>query len=371
MKDASPYLTPFLWLLALPILLSSPALADVQCEPRAIDFGDRGHSERPSKTIVVKNTGSTPVRIGRLDASCGCISLQPPRILEPIPPGGSQAITVSMSSGRAMGILDKYVSISTDDRRNATLIVPVRMRVFQGFSMTPRDFRFDGVVGGDPIKKTVDVTWKGKSLTPKTFRLELEGVKTTRRPPREIPHFHGTVRDIPRGKRIELTLKPTHPEGRIWGNLQARLDGKTLVIPVAGQMFRWIKVVPTYFNFSRVSPDDLETLLESVTLTSTDGRKFKVLSMSPTFRRAAPPGTRLELSLKGTKVKESALEHVVLARIVPPAKGDGVGSSSSKKTSAKAQGSFSGVVTVQTDHPEKPTIELSFFGFFARKPQER
>lgn len=156
--------------------------------------------------------------------------------------------------------------------------------------------------------------------------------------------------DIPGGKRIEITLKPTHPEGSIRASLEARIDGKLLVVPVAGEMFRWIKIVPTYFNFSRVAPDDPASYVKESLLTSVDGRPFKVLSMTPKLTRGGSD-IRLALTERSASAGSSGLEHLLNARISGGAKA--------------GDGSFSGTVLVKTDHPEKPEITLNFFGFFA------
>ncbi len=163
-------------------------------------------------------------------------------------------------------------------------------------------------------------------------------------------HLTAKVTDIPGGKRIEVTLQPSHPEGRIWGNLEARLDGKLLLVPVVGEMFRAIKIVPTYFNFSRVSADDPASFVEESVFTSTDGRTFKILSMTPKFTRTTGPEVRLEVEEKPAAAAPG-LEHVLRARI-----------SGGEK---HPPGSFSGTVLVKTDHPEKLEVTLNFFGFFA------
>jgi hypothetical protein len=244
----------------------------------------------------------------------------------------------------------------------------MKMQVFQGFSMEPRDFRFDGVCGGEPITKSVDIFTKSRSGQGKAFALEVLDVWDGGKPLRKNPHFKARVVDVEGRKRIQLTLQPTHPEGRIWGTLHARLDGKPFVVPVAGEMFRWIKVLPKYFNFSRVSRDDPESFTEDVVLESTDGREFTILSAEAEFRMANPPGVQLEITSVEGKLGEKALRHRLRARVKEPQRLQQP--PKDKDKGFKAQGSFSGKVRVKTDHPEKPEILLSFFGFFAASRQK-
>jgi hypothetical protein len=350
--------------------LQGDGLAQIQVDPPSIDFGECGHSERPVQRVTVRNAGPGAVAIRQIHASCGCIEVSPPSLGQPIPPGGSASFDVSMGSGRAMGLLEKHVEIVTSDPRSPLVVLPVKMKVFPGLSMEPRELRFEeGVVGGAPIRKSVDVVW-GPRVAPRPFVLRVEEVRNLSGSKGRSPHFEAKVLDLPNGKRIELTLLPTHPEGRIWAELDARLDGRRLEIPVAGEMFRWIKVVPTYFNFSAVSEGKPESFFQEVTLSSTDDRKFRILEATPTFRGYSAKDARLEVAPRDGKLGDEASRHVLRARIVPPPKpvsepSTGGAAPKPAGAAAKSDATFSGTVTVKTTHPDKPEIILSFFGFFA------
>jgi hypothetical protein len=68
------------------------------------------------------------------------------------------------------------------------------------------------------------------------------------------------------------------------------------------------------------------------------------------FLRRPDADVTLEITLPNGADK-AATEHALTARI-----------GSAKKPLPK--GSFSGKVVVKTDHPDKPELTLSFFGFF-------
>lgn len=349
------------WILAVALFAIPSALPGaVAVDPRAVDFGERGHDDRASRTLTLRNDGTAPVRVLAVEKTCDCLTISPRSLPAPIPPGGSATLEVSMGSGRAIGALEKYVDIRTDDPRVPSIRVPVRMRVFDGFSIEPRELRFDGVCGGDPLTQSVAVSLRGAK---RDFALAFDGVFDPARKGSKNPHFRGSVVTLKDGKRIDVVLEPTHPEGRIWAELQASLDGKRLVIPIAGDMFRWIKVVPTYFNFSRVSADDPKSLRRQVVLASTDAREFRIVSMTPEFRTAVPPGLEVELGSEGSVLGQAAKEHTISAAIVLPPE---LRRPARDEAEARASVSLSGRVVVETDHPEKPRIELSFFGFVVR-----
>ncbi len=347
--------------LALLALAAPRLFAGLSVSPPAIDFGERGHDERPTETLVLRNDGAKPLSVLKIEKSCDCIAIVPSSLSAPIPPRGTATVAVSMTSGRGMGLFEKYLTIRTDDTASPAVRVPVRMRVLEGFSIEPRELHYDGVCGGKPVAQSVLVS-PGPRARKRDFSLELVGVFDGSRKREKNPHFELKLAAAEGGKRIDVVLLPTHPEGRIWAELEAKLDGKKLLIPLSGEMFRWIKVVPTYFNFSRVSPDDQGSFRREVVLTSTDERAFRILNMRHEFRMAGPPGLELVLKLPRTELGREAKEHVIAAEVdLPP---EALAPAPEGRESA-GSGSFSGRVIVTTDHPERPEIVLSFFGFVA------
>jgi hypothetical protein len=334
-------------------LTVAPLPAQLRLSPSALDFGERGHEEQPTLALVLENTGTEPLVVAALKPNCSCITVSPPSLSGAIAPGSSEEVLISMSSGRAIGILEKRLEVLVGGGRPGSFLVPLIMRVHEGFQVEPHDLRFDGVVGGEPLTRSVEVK-RRKGPRDAPFTLAAEGVKGAG--PREAGmarHFRWSVADTAGGKRVDLVLEPTHPEGRIWGSLLLKLNGRPLVVPVAGEMFRSIKVVPTYFNFSAVAAADPGTFLEESVLTSVDGRPFRILEVKPEFTRKPGEETSLEVHEISPSAGLEALQHVLRARIVKgtrPIEGDSY---------------FSGKVIVKTSHPEKAEVTLTFMGFFA------
>jgi hypothetical protein len=187
------------------------------------------------------------------------------------------------------------------------------------------------------------------------FTLEVAGVKeAVGAAPRPNPHFSARVADVPGGKQVNVTLAPGQPEGRFAANLECKVDGKLLLVPITGEVFRGIKVVPNYFNFNRVATDDAGSYLEESVLTSADGRPFRVLSFDARFTRnpVADAAIAFEAVPRGAAKDAPATEHVIRAHLSGGAR-------------PPKNASFSGTVRIATDHPEKRELTLNFFGFFA------
>ncbi|MBI4601356.1 MAG: DUF1573 domain-containing protein [Planctomycetes bacterium] len=339
------------------LVSADPAAGQLAVSPPVLDFGDRGHHETPSDFLEIRNEGTEPLAIREVRQSCSCITLDSAAAKAPIPPGGSVKLQVHMASGRAIGKLEKHIDILPVDPRVRPVRVAARMRVFDGFSQDPLDLRFDGIVGGPPITRSFEVRRPGDAgaAAGPPFSLEAGAVKESfGASPRAVPHFTAKVVDVPGGKRVDVTLGPTHPEGRVYGNLECKLEGKLLVVPITGEVFRGIKVVPTYFNFNRVVAGDPSTLLEESVLTSTDGRPFRITGMAVKFTRRPVDDAQVAVEdvPRGGTAEAGAPEHTLRARISGGAK-------------PPRDASFSGTVTVTTDHPEKPQVVVNFFGFFA------
>ena len=343
--------------LSLAFLLSVTALrslsATVKVRPPAIDFGERGHNESPQATIEFTNEFTIPVRLIRLKPSCSCIKVSPTAFAGPLAPGRAATVSVTMSSGRAFGKLTKYIEIDVvgDTGPIGKLRVPVSMSVFENYRLEPRELRFESQYGGSPVTVSALVRTKGKR-SGQPVDLKFIRIKDrSRRLPTIQRFFTVKVSDHPQGATISATLSPAHPEGRVWGEFEALLDGKRLVLPIAGDMFRGILLRPKYFNFNRVETAIAATHVEAAVLRATDGRPFKILSMTSRLTRPTKnPGFTVELSLDSG---QDVHEHVLQARVVAPS-GFPVGTS------------FSGKITVKTTHPDKPQVELGFFGFFAK-----
>ena len=348
--------------ISLSILLLAPvgtgdAADALRVSPLELDFGNRGHGETVPLKLTLENTGKSPLRVEELKPSCGCTKVQPARIPAPLAPGQSVTLTVTMSSGRVFGNLNKYLAIRTENSRNS-IKVPTRMTVFPNFEMRPTELKFEGEVGGRPVTETVDVL--GKGPTNGNFRFSIEGVvqRVVRRVDvvsgadneRLDRFFDHRVERLPKGFRVHLTLKPTHPEGRLFATLVGKLDGKPLHVPVLGEAFRWLKLSPNYFNFNKVAPSPGTHQQESTLVTIGD-RPFNILEVRAEFQRR--PDEKLRLDVRNERLDGGKRYRLRAILTVP----EGM---QLKKNASR----FSGKVYVLTDHPEKSQVSFNFFGFF-------
>jgi hypothetical protein len=329
------------------VLTGGGASAQIAVTPQSIDFGERGQNERPEETVIIHNKGVRPLQVREIKKSCDCITISPAQIGAPIPAGGTFPIRISMGSGRAMGRLDKYVSIVTADPGKQEVKISVSMRIFVDFEMEPREIRFAGAVGGPPEQASVEVKLR-KGRPPMPVDLQVVAIKSRFNRPSDR-HLRAAVEEIAGGKKIVVTLDSAHPEGPISADVEAKLNGKGLFIPVIGDMFAWIKVVPNYLNFSRAQESDPASTVREVVLSSTDGTPFKVLGIDWRPTREGEKTVRLEFSA-APGAQPATIQKITCNAI--------------RGETAEMGGSFFGSVTIRTDHPKKPEIPLKYSGFF-------
>jgi hypothetical protein len=83
-------------------------------EEDTIQFGTVAQGTVVEKKYTFKNTGKTPLVITNATAPCGCTVPEFPK--EPIAPGKTGVITVRFNSTGKMGVQDKVVTITSNNR---------------------------------------------------------------------------------------------------------------------------------------------------------------------------------------------------------------------------------------------------------------
>jgi len=83
--------------------------AVITFKEKSIDFGDLTQGDKVSHTFQLTNTGSAPLIISNVAATCGCTVPSWPK--EPIAPGKTAEIQVSFNSTGKMGKQNSVVRI--------------------------------------------------------------------------------------------------------------------------------------------------------------------------------------------------------------------------------------------------------------------
>jgi hypothetical protein len=92
-----------------PLIISSGAEAKAEFEKTTHDFGTIKEGTQATVDFVFKNTGTAPLIIASVTASCGCTT--PDWTRDPIAPGGTGKVTAVYNSTGRLGNFTKTVTV--------------------------------------------------------------------------------------------------------------------------------------------------------------------------------------------------------------------------------------------------------------------
>ncbi|MEB2785027.1 DUF1573 domain-containing protein [Algoriphagus persicinus] len=109
MKKLGFLLTVFALMFAFNANAQEQSGAVITFKEKSIDFGDITQGDKVEHTFLLTNTGSAPLIISNVAATCGCTVPSWPK--DPIAPGKSSEIKVSFNSAGKMGKQNSVVRI--------------------------------------------------------------------------------------------------------------------------------------------------------------------------------------------------------------------------------------------------------------------
>ncbi|HAH37279.1 MAG TPA: DUF1573 domain-containing protein [Algoriphagus sp.] len=109
MKKLGLILTLFAMVFAFQANAQSESGAVITFKEKSVDFGDITQGDKVSHTFELTNTGTTPLIISNVAATCGCTVPSWPK--DPIAPGAKAKIEVSFNSAGKMGKQNSVVRI--------------------------------------------------------------------------------------------------------------------------------------------------------------------------------------------------------------------------------------------------------------------
>ncbi|MGE3165259.1 MAG: DUF1573 domain-containing protein [Planctomycetota bacterium] len=314
--------------------------SDVVVSPAEIELGPVGHLEQRVVTFELWNRGSETVPLTSVKASCDCMKVQLAR--EPLAPNERRTGRVEIGLGRGFGRFDKHIDIVTTAFA-PPLVVAVRADFHPGTQVDVREFVLTGVAGRAIPESTQSATIE-RATAPALAVTDLRVVDGNKR---THPHLIVQLQPIDDTRaQFILNVLPEHPAGAIRGEVTAKVNGLSLVIPVRGTVFQGVRVDPEFFNFSRI--DDVAGAEQRATLRSVDDRTLEIESIHVEPNANA---TENGIVVRSEKRADGAIE--LIARLKDPYPGPG--------------SRLSGVVVVRTNHPDCPEVRLRYMGFVSQK----
>jgi hypothetical protein len=137
-----------------PILLENPVLegSHLTPEPKEHDFGIVTQKRSMEHVFLLRNTGSAPLEITSVEASCGCTStLLSDEVLQP---GQAAELKVGFQSGSMEGPFRKKVTIFTNDE-DSSIEIYIKGSVQPLFTVDPAVIAFGNVSVGEQYRRKV------------------------------------------------------------------------------------------------------------------------------------------------------------------------------------------------------------------------
>ena len=92
------------------------------------DIGTLEQLQHRNAVFLVRNTGASPMHLLRARVQCDCVSVELPE--QPVPPHGTQLVTVHFNGHAPEGRLERYIDVDTDGE-------PATLRLIVTGHLTP------------------------------------------------------------------------------------------------------------------------------------------------------------------------------------------------------------------------------------------
>ncbi len=115
------------------------------------NFGQVWQGEPLKCSVTVKNAGTAPLEIVKVQSSCGCTVPSKPK--SPLAPGESVEMTISYDSLRKVGAAHQKITVISNDPNNTNAVVRVTGEVKRAYAVKPRS----GLVFGQLYQTSRDV----------------------------------------------------------------------------------------------------------------------------------------------------------------------------------------------------------------------
>jgi hypothetical protein len=145
-------------LVALSLGTAQPKLVVV--EGQKFDLGTIFRGTVANHQLTLKNTGTEPLRLGPIEASCGCTGAIVSN--ENLQPGESGTLAITFNSKNFSGQVHKTVTVKTSPATDPTMLIEFTATVIDEITLSPQQFWFKDADVGRKNRIVITVTNNGK-----------------------------------------------------------------------------------------------------------------------------------------------------------------------------------------------------------------
>ena len=321
------------------VLLVATTLLAQAGTPKAVpvepikDVGIVPKGDKVVHDFLIRNDGDAPLQITDVKAACGCTVVDYDKT---IAPGQTGKVHAEVDTATFNGAISKGVTVFTNDPDHAQLDLTIRAKVEPFIQTKPGYARYITVQGEEKTGTITRTLWApdGTAFDVVEVKSPYPFLTTSFREAKPEER----VADI-QGKqwRVDMTLSNDAPVGALADHVQivtTHPKQKLVPIPVSGFVRPVIHVTPTEADLGSVKLEEARRVTFNV-------RNFSTQPIKVTGAEGSLPGIKTEI-----ESVEEGKEYQV--RVILP--------------QDMAKGPFNGKVTLRTDSPKKPVIEVSMHG---------
>ncbi|MGC4044676.1 MAG: DUF1573 domain-containing protein [Armatimonas sp.] len=191
--------------LAVRKLLTRPSGPALLATPTAFSLGNVAEGRKVSASVTLRNTGTTPLEITRVDKSCDCTDLSLPG---PLAPGQSAplALTVDTTAQRR-GPINKAIVLHVKGWPKNPITLPIQGSIYDELTITPKTLNLGMLtcrqkhpvsltlnrLDGKPLTVTKIEPPAGLAITPKSTAPNTVALSGTFTAPEVPGEFQETV----------------------------------------------------------------------------------------------------------------------------------------------------------------------------------
>lgn len=183
------------------LLISLIMVSGAIAAPRAVvadpvfDFGSIFHGTKVDHVFVLKNTGDSPLDVGKVSTSCGCTVVDVSD--RNIKPGNNAEIRATFNSTNFSGSVSKQIMVQTNDPKTPVYTLVMKGTVVEEIEASPKQLNLGEINAGKT--KTVSIVIENKGKT----EVKLTSINST------LPQVSANIDKIKLkpGKRATITVK--------------------------------------------------------------------------------------------------------------------------------------------------------------------
>ena len=289
------------------------------------DFGAIAQGSPVEHLFTINNTGTDPLKIERLNPSCGCTAAS--LSTQTIDPGNSATIRTVFDTTGFQGYKVKTVRVYSNDPQQPSIVLTLKGSVIPDVVVDPPRVFFGNVKKGSADSITVTVAGSEQNTVKildvdsrsSDIALKVEDTKTD----------HGP------GKKITVKLNENLPVGTIRSRIAVKTSSEknpVIQIPVFAKITGEVQMVPADVSFGLIEGPLNQEAVQRVTMESTAGHPVRILSAD-----SDNPDVAVEVNSP-----EDGSKNELLVRL-----------------KQGTSGMIRALVTIVTDHPDSTQNKLT------------